>query len=72
MYRLRLRPHCDQDLSPALEKHGIAKSLTFSDKISGAKNERPGLKKCLDSLQEGDALIVWRLDLLTRLPQSAT
>ena len=59
----------DQDLSlqiDALEKHGIAKSLIFTDKLSGEKNERPGLTKCLDSLQRGDALIVWRLDRLGR------
>ncbi len=59
----------DQDLSlqiDAIEKHGIAKSLIFTDRLSGAKHERPGLTKCLDCLQRGDALIVWRLDRLGR------
>lgn len=59
----------DQDLSlqiDALEKHGIAKSLIFMDKLSGARCDRPGLAKCLDALQNGDILVVWRLDRLGR------
>lgn len=34
--------------------------------ISGASTERPGLKQAMDLLQEGDTLIVWRLDRLGR------
>jgi DNA invertase Pin-like site-specific DNA recombinase len=59
----------DQDLSlqiDALEKHGIPKPLIFTDKLSGAKDGRPGLTKCLDSLRSGDVLVVWRLDRLGR------
>ena len=59
----------DRDLSlqiDALEKHGIAKSLIFMDKLSGARSDRPGLAKCLDALQGGDVLVVWRLDRLGR------
>jgi len=59
----------DQDLSlqlDALTRHGIPKPRVFMDKISGAKVERPGLKQCLDTLQPGDILVVWRLDRLGR------
>ena len=48
----------------ALKKAGCEK--IFSDTVSGAKESRPGLDKCLDQLREGDTLIVWRLDRLGR------
>lgn len=50
----------------ALEKAGCAAHMIFIDKISGSKSERPGLKKCLDKLDSGDTLLVWRLDRLGR------
>lgn len=50
----------------ALSKAGCAENMIFIDKISGAKSERPGLKKCLDNLTSGDTLLVWRLDRLGR------
>ncbi len=59
----------DQDLSlqiDALTRAGIPKPHIFMDKLSGAKTERPGLAKCLDTLQSGDILVVWRLDRLGR------
>jgi DNA invertase Pin-like site-specific DNA recombinase len=59
----------DQDLSlqlDALTQHGVPKDLIFTDKLSGAKSERPGLDKCLERLQPGDTLAVWRLDRLGR------
>lgn len=40
--------------------------LIFEDKISGTKSERPGLKKLLRTLSEGDTLVVWKLDRLGR------
>jgi DNA invertase Pin-like site-specific DNA recombinase len=38
----------------------------FTDILSGAKGDRPGLKNALDYLREGDVLVVWRLDRLGR------
>lgn len=38
----------------------------FEDKISGKTSERPGLKKALRTLREGDTLVVWKLDRLGR------
>ena len=38
----------------------------FDDKISGSRNERPGLAKALEMLREGDTLVVWKLDRLGR------
>jgi len=59
----------DQDLSlqiDALTRAGIPKPHIFMDKLSGAKTERPGLAKCLATLESGDILVVWRLDRLGR------
>ena len=58
-----------QDLSlqlDALQKQGVPKELIFTDKVSGAKHERPGLDACLRELKHGDVLLVWRLDRLGR------
>ncbi len=38
----------------------------FTDTMSGARSDRPGLQQALDFLREGDALVVWRLDRLGR------
>lgn len=38
----------------------------YSDKASGARDDRPGLKACLEYLKDGDTLIVWKLDRLGR------
>ena len=50
----------------ALEEAGCASDLLFVDKVSGAKSKRPGLDSWLGELQEGDVLVVWRLDRLGR------
>jgi DNA invertase Pin-like site-specific DNA recombinase len=38
----------------------------FTDTISGAKTERPGLDAALRYLRAGDTLVVWKLDRLGR------
>jgi len=41
-------------------------SCIFTDKITGTKQERPGLQKTLPHLRPGDAFVVWWLDRLAR------
>jgi DNA invertase Pin-like site-specific DNA recombinase len=38
----------------------------FEDQLSGAKAERPGLHQALQYARTGDAIVVWRLDRLSR------
>lgn len=38
----------------------------FTDQLSGALTDRPALSACLDHLQPGNTLVVWRLDRLGR------
>jgi DNA invertase Pin-like site-specific DNA recombinase len=57
----------DQDL--ALQRDALAAATCeriFTDTMSGAKAERPGLRDALDFCRPGDTLVVWRLDRLGR------
>ena len=59
----------DQNLDlqiDALMQAGCERKNIHIDKASGSKSERIGLAKCLESLNEGDILMVWRLDRLGR------
>jgi DNA invertase Pin-like site-specific DNA recombinase len=38
----------------------------YRDKASGAKAERPGLRRAFEEIRAGDTLVVWRLDRLGR------
>lgn len=38
----------------------------FTDKMSGARSDRPGLEEAMNFMREGDTLIVWKLDRLGR------
>ena len=48
----------------ALDKAGWKR--IFTDKLSGAQVDRPGLKGALSHLREADTLVVWKLDRLGR------
>ncbi|WP_145736958.1 recombinase family protein [Nitrospirillum pindoramense] len=50
----------------ALIAAGVDARHLFEDKASGARDDRPGLKSCLDFLKSGDTLVVWKLDRLGR------
>ncbi|TCO70639.1 recombinase family protein [Marinisporobacter balticus] len=53
----------DQNLDlqiDALKENACEK--IYTDKITGAKKERPEFDKALDQLRKGDTLVVWKLD----------
>jgi DNA invertase Pin-like site-specific DNA recombinase len=50
----------------ALLSAGVAPERIFADRASGRKDDRPGLATCLQALQPGDTLVVWKLDRLGR------
>lgn len=57
----------EQNLSlqmDALEKEGCKE--IFQEKISGAKADRPELRKMIDQLRAGDIIVTWKLDRMGR------
>ncbi len=48
----------------ALSRAGC--EVIYSDRISGTRTERPELTRLLEELEEGDSVVVWRLDRLGR------
>jgi DNA invertase Pin-like site-specific DNA recombinase len=48
----------------ALAAAGITK--VFSDTMSGARDDRPGLAELMAYVREGDTVVVWKLDRLGR------
>jgi len=48
----------------ALAKAGVVK--TFSDTMSGARDDRPGLAALMEYVRDGDTVVVWKLDRLGR------
>ena len=50
----------------ALVAAGVDERHLHTDKASGARDDRPGLKAGLDYLKPGDTLVVWKLDRLGR------
>lgn len=47
-----------------LHAAGVAK--VFSDVMSGARDDRPGLASLLEYVRDGDTVVVWKLDRLGR------
>ena len=54
-------PHQQHD---ALKAAGASK--VYSDTMSGARDDRPGLAALMDQLRAGDTVVVWKLDRLGR------
>lgn len=50
----------------ALIAAGVNARHIYGDKLSGSRDDRPGLKVCLEFLKPGDTLVVWKLDRLGR------
>ncbi len=50
----------------ALIAAGVDHRHLHTDKASGTRDDRPGLKACVDYLNAGNTLIVWKLDRLRR------
>jgi DNA invertase Pin-like site-specific DNA recombinase len=48
----------------ALKSAGCTR--VFEEKVSGGRWDRPELHRLLDQLREGDTLVVWKLDRLSR------
>ncbi|MET0053033.1 MAG: recombinase family protein [Candidatus Thiodiazotropha sp.] len=50
----------------AMRNLDIDPSNIYYDRLSGKKDNRPGLVACLKALRSGDTLVVWKLDRLGR------
>ena len=59
----------DQDLAlqlHALAGAGVEDSYLFTDVLTGARADRPGLTAMLTTAAAGDTIVMWRLDRLGR------
>uniref|UniRef100_UPI00226A6E50 recombinase family protein n=1 Tax=Sphingomonas sp. GC_Shp_3 TaxID=2937383 RepID=UPI00226A6E50 len=57
----------------ALVAAGVDHRHLHTDKASSVRDDRAGLKACLNYLNAGDTLVVWKLDRLGRsLPHLLT
>ena len=50
----------------ALKEQGVPADKIFSDILSGSTKDRPELNKLVSMLNNGDTLVVWKLDRLGR------
>jgi DNA invertase Pin-like site-specific DNA recombinase len=58
-----------QEQTLDLQKDALTKAgceEIYTDTMSGAKAERPGLQETLSFIRPGDVLVVWKLDRLGR------
>jgi len=58
-----------EEQNPALQLPALKRARcqkVFKDERAGATTKRPALLRCLKALQDGDTLIVWKLDRLAR------
>jgi len=58
-----------QTLHPQHDLKAAGASKVYSDTMSGARDDRPGLAVLMDQLRPGDAVVVWKLDRLGRNTQ---
>lgn len=57
----------DQDLSGQLEALKVAgATITYAEKVSGVRADRPQLAKLMASLKDGDVVVVTKIDRLGR------
>ena len=58
-----------EDQNPAMQLAALKKAgckTVFKDEVTGAHVKRPAFTRCLNKLETGDTLIVWKLDRLGR------
>lgn len=58
-----------QDQNPQLQSdalEGAGCERIFTDRASGSRIERAGLKEAMEYARKGDTIVVWRLDRLAR------
>lgn len=53
-------------LIDVLLKEGVEKDNIFTDQVNGLKFDRKGLNQLLETMTEGDVLIVWKFDRIGR------
>lgn len=62
--RVSTKSQDDRVQIDALEKHGC--NMIYHEKASGGRWNRPELKIMLGKLRDGDQVVVWKLDRLSR------
>lgn len=50
----------------ALKKYGLAENDIFEEKMTGSRKDRPKLEEMMKYLREGDTVVVYKLDRISR------